>query len=577
MPTPNKQAETLMPPAEQPGAEVPSASLAPAPVARAEASDPDVGPQAQQTCLVEGAQTIRAFGEYDLLNEVGRGNMGVVYKAWQRPLKREVALKMIKAEGPTTDDSVQRFRQEAQAAAALDHPGIVQIFNFGEFEGQHFFSMAFVDGDTLQATVERKGPLPPPEAARILKAVAEAMDYAHQRQVIHRDLKPGNILIDLSGRPRITDFGLAKSLGNTSGQTQYGQVLGTPAYMAPEQAAGKNEQVGPPADIYALGTTLYYALTGQVPFPGASVTEVLFRVVSSTPVPPRHFRPDIPPQLEAICLKCMEKEPSQRYASAGEVARLLEEWIRTHDAAQPTPSPLSLATLMKLAVAAAIVFFVALVAKHWRDSRPTDRGLEVVDRSMRNDAVVPTPPATPPTTTARTEKSERKEASELANPFPDQPRYKAFPVALEMIGATRDATGSWRLQAGEKVSFTVKADRDAYIGIWDLRANGEAVQLFPNRFQPNNRILAGEVLRVPDTNKFDIFARLSQGADRVWVVASTEPWDLMQGQQEGPIKTFSSQQGLRRDLEVVAHQDANNVAEAVLTYKVLPADKSDSK
>jgi len=255
------------------------------------------------------------FGDYELIRKVAQGGMGVVFQARQKTLNRLVALKMILAGRLATAAEVQRFRAEAEAAAQLDHPGIVPIYEVGEHAGQHYFSMGYVDGDSLAAKV-KDGPLPPREAAGLIEQVARALDYAHGRGIIHRDLKPANILLDRDGQPKITDFGLARMAASESHLTVSGQVVGTPSYMPPEQAAGKSDQIGTATDVYALGATLYCLLTGRPPFQAASVVETLKQVLEQEPVPPRQLNTAVPRDLETICLKCLQKEPARRYASA---------------------------------------------------------------------------------------------------------------------------------------------------------------------------------------------------------------------------------------------------------------------
>ena len=240
---------------------------------------------------------LRYFGDYELLEEIARGGMGVVYKARQVNLKRTVALKLILAGQLAGPQEVERFHAEAEAAAKLDHPGIVPIFEVGQHEGQHYFSMAFVDGESLARSLAH-GVMEPREAASLMKRVAEAIAYAHVEGVIHRDLKPGNILLDKDGIPRITDFGLAKRVeGESQGLTATGQVLGTPSYMPPEQAEGDNARIGPLADVYSLGAVLYCLLTGRPPFQAASAVETLLQVMargsgqSATAQPGRAARP----------------------------------------------------------------------------------------------------------------------------------------------------------------------------------------------------------------------------------------------------------------------------------------------
>jgi WD40 repeat protein/tRNA A-37 threonylcarbamoyl transferase component Bud32 len=272
-------------------------------------------------------RSIRYFGDYEIFRELARGGMGVVFHARQTKLNRSVALKMILAGQLADEADVKRFYLEAEAAANLDHPGIVPIYEVGQHEGQHYFSMGFVDGQSLSQRMAA-GPLPQREAAALLIKVAEAIEYAHQHGVIHRDLKPANILLDQNGSPRVTDFGLAKQLRADSGLTGSGQIMGTPSYMPPEQAGGRREEVGPAADVYSLGATLYALVTGRPPFQAASVMDTMIQVADEEPVPPRRLNPALDPDVETICLKCLRKDTQRRYASAQALADDLGRWLR---------------------------------------------------------------------------------------------------------------------------------------------------------------------------------------------------------------------------------------------------------
>ncbi len=273
-----------------------------------------------------GGGVVRYFGDYELLAEIARGGMGVVYQARQVNLNRIVALKMILAGELANEAEIKRFYAEAESAASLDHPGIVPIFEIGEHEGQHFYSMAFVPGDSLAKRVAG-GPLPPTEAAQIVRKAAEAVEYAHSRGIIHRDLKPGNVLIDSTGQPRVTDFGLAKQLARGSELTGTGQILGTPSYMPPEQAAGDPDKICRQSDVYSLGAILYCLLTGRPPFQAANPLDTLQQVLKQEPAPLRQLNAQVPPDLETITLKCLEKDPQARFATARELGEELDRFL----------------------------------------------------------------------------------------------------------------------------------------------------------------------------------------------------------------------------------------------------------
>ena len=267
------------------------------------------------------------FGPYELIEEIARGGMGVVWRARQEGLGREVALKMILAGQLASSDQVLRFYTEAKAAARLDHPNIVPIYEIGEDQGRHFYSMKLIEGSSLAEALRDGRPFPPEQAARTVAAVARAIHFAHQRGVLHRDLKPSNILLDEDGSPFVADFGLARIAEGGSGATRADVILGTPAYMAPEQAAGTSRGVTTSADIYSLGAVLHEILTGKPPFQADTPLETLRLVLDSMPRPPSAINPGVDRDLEVICLKCLQKLPERRYPTAAELADDLERWI----------------------------------------------------------------------------------------------------------------------------------------------------------------------------------------------------------------------------------------------------------
>ncbi len=278
-----------------------------------------------------GAEFPRPFGEYDLLGELGRGGMGVVYKARHRRLERTVALKMILRGDQASTADQARFEAEALAAARLDHPNIVAVHEAGAHDGQPYFTMRHVEGQTLAALMAA-GPLRPREAARLLAAICRAVHYAHEHGILHRDLKPSNVLIDRDGQPHVTDFGLAKRVaglgGPVPGLTVSGAILGTPAYMAPEQVSGRRGTPSPASDVYSLGVILYELLTGRPPFQAATPVDTMLLVLDQDPVRPRLLNPKVDPDLELVCLQCLQKDADLRYPSAAALAADLEAFLR---------------------------------------------------------------------------------------------------------------------------------------------------------------------------------------------------------------------------------------------------------
>src|SRR5215469_16418131 len=267
------------------------------------------------------------FGDYELLEEVGRGGQGIVFRARQKSLNRTVALKIIGLGQWATSAHLKRFRLEAEAAARLEHPGIVPIHDVGERDGSCYFSMKFVEGGQLDAVVRRE-PMPVHRAAELIARVARTVHYAHEHGILHRDIKPGNILLDGKGEPHLTDFGLARLVETESTVTRTMEVLGTPSYMAPEQAVGNNAAVTSMTDVYGLGAVLYQLLTGHPPFAGGTTYDTIKLLLDTEPRQPRLINPKIDRDLSTICLKCLEKDPKRRYSSAFALAEDLERWLK---------------------------------------------------------------------------------------------------------------------------------------------------------------------------------------------------------------------------------------------------------
>ncbi len=338
---------------------------------------------------------------YEILDELGRGGMGVVYKARQIKLDRIVALKMVLAGAHAGPDQLARFHTEAQAVAHLQHPNIIQIYEVGEQSGLPFFALEFVDGGSLSDKCAGK-PQPVNEAAQLMETLSRAMHHAHQHNVVHRDLKPLNILLTKQGEPKITDFGLAKRLeGESSIQTRDGSILGTPSYMAPEQATGEIQKIGPLTDVYSMGAMLYELLTGRPPFLAATPMETVMQVVRDEPVPPSQLQPGLARDVETICLKCLQKDQAKRYASAGELADDLRRFLAGEPIlARPVSAPerlwrwcrrnprtagLSAAVLLLLVTVAVVSTTMAFQIAHERDQTERERQEAVNARALADE------------------------------------------------------------------------------------------------------------------------------------------------------------------------------------------------
>ncbi|SFI57910.1 serine/threonine-protein kinase [Planctomicrobium piriforme] len=290
-------------------------SLAPAP------------PQPAESPSSFSGQLPRAFGPYDLERELGRGGMGVVYLARHRTLRSQVALKVIRTSEFASPEEVRRFYQEGRAASRLRHPHVVSVHDAGDIEGTPYLVMQYVEGESLAERMRRQRP-GIDETVRLLIPIARAVDYLHGQEIVHRDLKPGNILLNRDHTPFVTDFGLVKMFELDGERTVSGALIGTPAYMSPEQAWGKPDSIGASSDVYSLGAILYEMLTGQPPFPEANPLDQILRLRDAEPRPPRAIKPTVPMELQQICLRCLEKKPRDRYASSAQVADDLERYRR---------------------------------------------------------------------------------------------------------------------------------------------------------------------------------------------------------------------------------------------------------
>jgi serine/threonine protein kinase len=528
------------------------------------------------------------FGKYELLGEIARGGMGVVYRARQHGLDRLVALKMILGASPN-DDSTQRFLQEARAAAAIDHPNVVPIYDIGEIGDKPYFTMALVEGPNLRTFVESQGVPSIATTVSIFAQIVAGVAHAHKLGIIHRDLKPANVLMDRDGRPRVTDFGLAKRTSVDTQLTATGQVVGTPQYMAPEQARDSKD-VGPAADVYALGAILYFMLTGRPPFHGESFTDLLIKVVHEPPTPPRQFQPDIPDDLEALCLKCLAKSPQERFADANALAAALvpiaERYMGPSAIFTPsrgslpklnsTPTPdgvpgLSETTGVPSSALAAPPELPTAAAGERPNRTPLWVGLATLAVMLIGVVVVLTTRGT------STDHSPDSPAGVPTHPSGNTPADARTPKTVEWPAISRNdfqldvqmmpAPHNGVLPVNQEMYIQLKADRDCFVTVWVLDHEG-ATLLFPNEDEPNCALKANEARIVPGKNTGTLLTTPTVGeADRLRVIATTGHRPVLpRGKVEGKFTRYLSP----------AEQDAAVSTMRGLVYKKAGPAKEES-
>jgi eukaryotic-like serine/threonine-protein kinase len=512
------------------------------------------------------------FGDYDLLEEVGRGGMGVVYKARQRSLGRIVALKMVLESHRDSFNLQRRLDVEARAGAALDHPNIIPVYHSDQLGNCQYFTMAFVNGKTLQAIAKIRG-LPVPDAVNIVRTVALAIEHMHKHGVIHRDLKPSNIMIDTEGRPRVSDFGLAKLASSDVGLTRKGQILGTLCYMAPEQARGTAKAVvGPAADIYALGGILYFTLTGKAPISGDSDADILLKVMQEPPPPLRQINPAIPAGLEAVCMKCLNKKPEERYASAGALAQALVAFapssVTPLEGTIPSDSPVSPPPTEPMTQTETgrprRRFPVMLVGGIAAAVAVVGVGIYVIFNQRE------VPPSDPNKTGGKEGEVVKHQPEHQPLPPPWQKQQQSeFSVTLVPVGSFEGPAGELLIpKTSDGTVLKIEVERNCYVGVWTRDPDGKVVQLFPNDWEGDNLIRKGIPRLVPGNDNYRIRADVSEGMEQLCIVARSQKWDPIPSDKLGPFQLFKTGPDLNR-LRVLTLEARDVMARLVYDFRVI--------
>jgi serine/threonine protein kinase len=500
------------------------------------------------------------FGRYRIVKLLGEGAMGSVYLAEDTQLRRQVALKVPKFSADASPALLERFYREARAAAALNHSDICSVYDVGEINSQHYITMAYIEGRPLSDCANRDKAQSQRQVAIIIRKLATALQEAHNEGVIHRDLKPANIMIDKKNEPVIMDFGLARQFTQEGERlTQSGALIGSPAYMPPEQVEGEIDQIGPHSDIYSLGVTLYELLTCTIPFKG-SIGSVMGQILKDEPKPPREILADVDPQRESICLKMMSKQIADRPHSMTDVASQLARWLNS---SKPTDSAASLKSVSqskrsRLVIGCCLALLVVFVG--WLAIGSNDDKQQVSKGPAVSDGSVGQQPGL-----------------SVNNDNQGQPSRSDFSLSVDIKGeAVVDKKGLVQLVEAQKFIVEIVADRDCYLGVWYIDDAGTVVQLFPNEHESDHLIRSGKPRRIPGEDSYAIEATISKTTEWLHVVVSTKRWNPFAGETVGPYVVFSGSkkkewQSQVRGLTIVKPNQSNAVAEKIIPFRVVAA------